>query len=54
MINSFEAHEYLKYDEPLDKAKNIVKVTKKDIINLSKKINLDTVFFLEGVQNDKE
>ena len=54
MINSFEAHEYLKYDEPLDKAKNIVKVTKKDIINLSKKINLDTLFFLEGVQNDKE
>ena len=29
------------------------KVTKKDIIKVAKKIEMDTVFFLEGVKKDE-
>ena len=42
----------LKLDE-LDKRRKIVnKVTKNDIVNLSKKIKIQNIYLLEGVKND--
>ena len=43
---------YLGYDSIEEKIKNIDKVTKESIINFSKKIHLDTIYFLEGENND--
>ncbi|MBE6149166.1 MAG: insulinase family protein [Firmicutes bacterium] len=51
-IRIFESHEYLNFDL-LDERIEVLKVTKEDIINFSKKINLDTIYLLEG-ENDEE
>ena len=43
----------LKLDE-LDKRRELInKVTKKDIVNLSKKIKIQNIYLLEGVKNEK-
>lgn len=48
LINEIFSEEILGVD-PLEKRKeNINKVTKKDIIRVSKKLNIDTIFLLEG------
>lgn len=39
--------EYLGLDEKDVKLKNVDKVTKEDIINVSKKVNIDTIYFLK-------
>ncbi len=52
IINIYEAHEYLDYDLLEERAKEIEKVTKEDIINVSKKMYLDTVYLLEGDKKD--
>lgn len=52
IINIYEAHEYLDYDLLEERAKEIEKVTKEDIINVSKKMYLDTIYLLEGDKND--
>lgn len=54
IINIYEAHEYLDYDLLDEREKNIKLVTKKDIINASKKIKLDTIYLLEGEMQDEE
>ena len=54
MISIYEAHEYLGYDLMNDREKNIAKVTKEDIIALSKKLKLDTIYLLEGVKENEE
>lgn len=54
IINIYEAHEYLDYDLLEDRAKLIAKVTKEDIVNVSKKIYLDTIYLLEGDKQDEE
>ena len=48
LINLYEAHEYLNYDLLEERKNNIDKVTREDVINLSKKIKLDTIYLLEG------
>lgn len=48
MLSMYEAHEYLNYDLLEDREKNIDKVTRKDIIKVSKKIKMDTIYLLEG------
>ena len=48
IINMYEAHEYLGYDLIEERRKNLKKVTKKDLLELSKKMHLDTIFLLEG------
>ncbi|HPF83289.1 MAG TPA: pitrilysin family protein [Bacilli bacterium] len=51
----YEAHEYLGYDLLEDRNIKIDKVTKEDVINITKKIKLDTIFLLEGSKrNEKE
>lgn len=54
ILNVYEGHEYLKYDLLDDRRDMIVKVTKDDIINFSKKICPDTIYLLEGdMKNEK-
>lgn len=52
IIRIFESHEYLNFDL-LDKRTDVLNVTKEDIINFSKKINLDTIYLLEGENNEE-
>lgn len=54
IINIYEAHEYLDYDLLDEREKNIQFVTVNDIINVSKKIYLDTIYLLEGGKQDEE
>lgn len=54
ILNSYINHEYLKTDLISEKKKKIKKVTKKDIVNLSKKINIDTIYLLKGDKENEE
>lgn len=54
IINNYLSHEYADLDLVNDRIKSIEKVTKEDIINLSKKVVIDTIFFLEGTSEDEE
>lgn len=55
IVGIYEACEYLGYDLIEERIKNLDKVTRDDIINVTKKIKLDTVFLLEGIKrNEKE
>lgn len=54
IINNYLSHEYANLDLVNDRIRNIEKVTKQDIINLSKKIVTDTIFLLEGTSEDEE
>lgn len=54
IINNYLSHEYANLDLVNDRIINIEKVTKQDIINLSKKIVIDTIFLLEGTSEDEE
>lgn len=48
IIKIFESHEYLGFDLLDERSSSIKNVTKQDVINLSKKIHLDTIYLLEG------
>ena len=52
IVSTYMTNNYLGYDSIEEKIKNIDKVTKESIINFSKKIHLDTIYFLEGENND--
>lgn len=54
IINIYEAHEYLNYGLLEDRNTEIVKVTKEDILNVSKKIHLDTIYILKGERHEEE
>lgn len=51
IIKIFESHEYLNFDLLDERSLSIKNVTKEDVINLSKKIHLDTIYLLEGDTN---
>lgn len=51
ILKIYESSNYLGFDELEKRIKEVSKVTKNDIINISKKIHLDTVFLLEGDLN---
>ena len=53
ILNAYTSCEYLKYDSLETRTKEIEKVTKQDIINVSKKIHIDTIFLLEGVMYEE-
>lgn len=53
LSNTYLAHEYLGNDLLEDKIENIQKVTKKMIVELAKKVHIDTVFLLEGGKHEK-
>lgn len=48
IIKIFESHEYLNFDLLDERSLSINNVTKQDVVNLSKKIHLDTIYLLEG------
>lgn len=54
LIKIFESHEYLGFDLLDERAKSIQNVTKQDIINLAKKLKIDTIYLLEGASHEKE
>ncbi len=53
ILKIFESHEYLKYDLLDERANNIINVTKEDIVNVSKKIFIHTIYLLEGENNEE-
>lgn len=54
IISLYAGEEYLKSDNIKDRLKNISKVTKDDIIRVSKKMKLDTVYLLKGMQDEEK
>ena len=54
ILNLYISKEYLDLDLLDERKKEIVKVTKEDIINFSKKIHMDTIFLLEGESDAEE
>lgn len=54
IINAFISKEYLNTDLPKERIKKINKVTINDIKKLNKKINLDSIFFLEGTLKNED
>lgn len=53
IVSYYYASEILKSDLPSERKKMIGKVTKKDIINVSKKIYIDTIYLLGGEDIEK-
>lgn len=54
IINNYLSHEYADLDLVSDRIKTIEKVTKEDIIRLAKKVVIDTIFLLEGTDENEE
>ena len=54
IISLYAGIEYLKSDDIKTRKEKIVKVTKNDIINFSKKIHLSTIYLLEGNDDNEE
>ncbi len=54
LSNVYLVHEYIGNDLLEEKLANIKKVTKQMIIEVAKKVHVDTVFLLEGEKNEKE
>ena len=53
ILNAYTSCEYLGYDPIEKRIKEIEKITKEDIIKVSKKIHVDTIFLLEGAQYEE-
>jgi len=54
IINMYATKEYVDFDLISERFDKIDTVTKMDIINYAKKIHIDTVYLLEGGNNDEE
>ncbi len=54
LSNIYLVHEYMGNDLLEEKIENIQKVTKDMIIELAKKVHVDTVYLLEGGKNEKD
>ena len=53
ILRMYESNIYFNYDLIEDRCEKIKNVTKDDIINLSKKIFMDSIFILEGESNEE-
>lgn len=53
IIETYLAKEILNLGDIEERKKQIMKVTKEDIINVSKKVKIDTIFLLEGELEDE-
>lgn len=53
IINSYVSHEYMNADSLENRMQEVLKVTKEMVVNLAKKVHLDTVYFLEGGHNEE-
>ena len=54
LISLYAGMEYLKSDTLKDRFTKINKVTKEDVVRLSSKIHLDTIYLLEGESNEEK
>ena len=54
IIETYIAHDILGIDLIDERKEQVMKVTKEDIINVSKKIKIDTIYLLEGDKNEGE
>ena len=54
IIETYIAHDILGIDLIDERKEQVMKVTKEDIINVSKKIKMDTIYLLEGDKNEGE
>ena len=54
LLSLYAGIEYLNSDTLEERFKNINKVTKEDVIKLSKKIHLDTIYILEGEPDEEK
>ena len=54
IINDYLIQELLGIDHYNERLKNINKVKKSELIKVFKKINMDTIFLLEGVENERD
>ena len=54
LISEYLVRELLKLDPLEERFKKISKITKKEIVKVAKKINIDTVFLLEGVDYEED
>ena len=54
LISLYAGIEYLGSDNLDNRLKKINKVTKENVIKLASKIHLDTVYLLEGEDNEEE
>lgn len=52
IIETYLAKDLLNLGDIEERKKEVMKVTKEDIIQVAKKVKIDTVFLLEGVQNE--
>ena len=52
IIASYYAMEILDSDEPAKRKEEVLKVTKEDIVNISKKVFMDTIFLLGGESDE--
>lgn len=54
IARTFESHEYIGLDLLDDRKLNIKNVTKEDVLNLAKKVHIDTIYVLEGGLDEKD
>ncbi len=54
IINNYISHEYLNTDLLEERMEQIKKVTKQDIIDLAKKVKINTIFLVEGGNENEE
>ena len=53
IIETYLAKDLLNLGDIEERKREIMKVTKEDIVNVAKKIKIDTIFLLEGVENNE-
>lgn len=54
VLSIYQSHEYFDFDFIEDRKRNIQTVTKAMVVNLAKKIHVDTIYLLEGGKTDGE
>jgi len=54
IINTYYAKELVNSKNIEERIENINKITKQNIINISKKIHLNTIYILEGDNNERD
>ena len=53
IIETYLAKDLLNLGDIEERKREVMKVTKEDIVNVAKKIKIDTIFLLEGVENNE-
>ena len=54
LLNTYIAHEYINTDLLDERYSRIGDVTYEDVVEFAKKVHIDTVYLLEGAEEDAE